>query len=335
MKLKRRHAIGALVATTAAGMAAPAIAQSRVRLTASTRWPAADSGPGAMAPRISRRLNELSGGQIQLEITAETGAGPNAYAAISNGDVSVHFGQEEDWLNLNPAYGLFCNLPFGMTANEFEGWIYFGDGANVWARLAEQSGVMPFLAGDLGLIPSFIRSDISELTALTGLTASASGVAADLWRTMGVKIDTQAGVIVDDPLIDAAMIGQNGLRILSPSVSHPHHALSANFNLPAFEALSEEHKGLVQLAFRSEHMALRMDAENAKRQVPTTPAINVSPLVSTQMALATKELIAKIESGGPAASDALWSYQVHLEDARAWTEVSEGAYLDKRFGSVG
>lgn len=335
MAVERRRLLGALVAATSVGLAAPAVAQSRVRLIASTRWPAADTGPGALASRLAQRLNVLSAGEIQLETTQITTPGLDAYAAVARGDVSMCLATEDDWLDLSPSYGLFCGTPFGMTADEFEGWIYFGDGVNVWSLLAAQSGVKPMLAGDLGLVPTMINSQAQNLESLSDQTAYAEGFAAQFWATMGVKVDSQAPTIIDDPFAGGFAAGDRGLRVLSPSVSRPHYALSANFNIPAFEALSAEHKGLVELAMRGEHMAQRLDAENAKRRAANTPLVSASPLVSTQMALATKELIAKIDAGGGAAKDALWSHQLHIEDARAWSEIGEGAYLNKRHGSAG
>ncbi|MEM7543970.1 MAG: hypothetical protein AAF367_00395 [Pseudomonadota bacterium] len=335
MPVERRRLLGAMAATAAGTLATPAVAQSRVRLTASTLWPEADAGPGAMVPRLARRMDVLSGGQIQLEATQITNPGLDAYAEVARGDVSVCFANEEDWLDLNPAYGLFCGSPFGMTADEFEGWIYFGDGENVWARLAAESGVKPMLVGDMGLIPTMTDKQEQDLTALSGQTARATGFAARFWETMGVKIDAQSNTLVDDPDIGSFANSGPDMRVLSPSVSRPHYALSANFNIPAFEALSEEHKGLVQLAIRGEHMAQRIDAENAKRQVVATPAVNVSDLVSTQMALAAKELLSTIDDAGAVARDVFWSHQLHLEDARAWSEIGEGAYLTKRHGNAG
>lgn len=335
MGVERRRLLGAMAAAPIAGLAAPAVAQSRTTLITATRWPEDASGPGAMALRLSQRLNVLSAGALQLEVTQIQNPGLDAYADLARGEVDLCLAMEDDWVELSPAYGLFAGTPFGMTADEFEGWIYFGDGANVWTRLAAQSGVKPLLAGDLGLVPTMISLDTPDVQALTNLTANANGIAARFWKTMGVAINKQAPDIVDDPFEGGFSAAERGLRMLSPCVSRPHFALSANFNIPAFEGLSDEHKGLVQLALRSEHMAQRVDAENSKRQAIAAQTVQVTSLVSTQMALAAKELLTMIDAGDAAAKDALWSHQLHLEDARAWSEIGEGAYLNKRRGSEG
>ncbi|MEL7464158.1 MAG: hypothetical protein AAFN79_08835 [Pseudomonadota bacterium] len=334
---------GAIVGAAGASLSTPAIAQSTITLTAVSIWPTADAGPGALAGRFADRMATLTDGRIRIEMAEWNGDALSLYRATGDGQVDICFAAEDLWAPLNPSYGLFASPPGGLTAGEFEGWIAWGGGGDAWNALAEQSGVAPFLIGDRGLSPA-LTSRAFDAEDLPTVTVAASGLAAQVWEKAGA-----GRVVGEDQAASAAICnaadcidvysrtpGVYGARY-DVAVNHVNNALSMNVNRSALSRLSDSDRKLMKIAANAEHIQQRGDAmmrslraSAADGALGALPAVATPPGLATALLFASSAVLEEVGAHDRYASDAVWSLQLHAEDAAAWSAIGEGAFLEAR-----
>lgn len=337
----------ALAAVGTAALATPSVAQSAIRLRAATIWPAADSGPGAVASRFAQRVAALTENRVQIETSQWTGDVVSLYRAASVGDVDMCFASEDMWLSINPAYGLFASPPGGITAGEFEGWIAFGGGRDVWSALADVAGLAPYLIGDTGLSHTLTKRAF-DVVDMANVTVAASGLAAEVWRRVG------ASNVVSTASTGADIYNGSGSMSLmertpgayparyETMMNRVNNALSLNVNKSALSRLSESDRKILQLAANAEQVQQRSDgilrsirASGAGGAMAAVQSVVTPPELLASLFFASSAVLEDVGAYDRLASDAVWSFQLHSEDVSGWSAIGEGAFLEARRRSHG
>ena len=156
--MKRREFVrGAAVAGAAVAgagaLSAPAIAQGVRELKLVTTWPKNFPGLGTGAQRMADRITAATGGQITVKLFAAGELVPpfESFDAVSNGTADMYHGAEYYWQGKSKAFNFFAAVPFGFTASEFDSWIQFGGGQELWDKLSGDFNIKPFTAGNTGV----------------------------------------------------------------------------------------------------------------------------------------------------------------------------------------
>ncbi|HKY87389.1 MAG TPA: ABC transporter substrate-binding protein, partial [Pseudorhodoplanes sp.] len=68
--ISRRSLIGSAAVGAASTLAAPHIARAATRWRMVTSWPKRLPGPGMSAERVAERIRALSGGQLEVSVSA-------------------------------------------------------------------------------------------------------------------------------------------------------------------------------------------------------------------------------------------------------------------------
>jgi len=156
--MKRRLFLkGSVCASTAIASTfpAPAIAQGTRELNLVTSWPKGFPGLGTSADRLVRRIAEISGGRLKVNMFAagEMVGAFEVFDAVSAGVADMYHSAEYYWVDKSPAFAYFCTVPYGLTANELNSWIYWGGGQELWDELSAQYGIKALLASNTCLTP--------------------------------------------------------------------------------------------------------------------------------------------------------------------------------------
>ncbi|MFM7634774.1 MAG: ABC transporter substrate-binding protein, partial [Cyanobacteriota bacterium] len=139
--MRRRRLLGAAAMATAAG----ALASCRIRRVEEgkagsalplVRWRMATSWPHSLdtifggAETISRRVKEMSDGRflIQPFAAGELVPGLEVLEAVQNGSVEYGHTASYYYLGKNPALAFGTAVPFGLTAQQQNAWLYEGGG---------------------------------------------------------------------------------------------------------------------------------------------------------------------------------------------------------------
>ncbi|HVO03263.1 MAG TPA: TRAP transporter substrate-binding protein [Candidatus Cybelea sp.] len=358
---RRRFLTGAGLAAGGAVMAAipaPAIAQSKIEWKMVTSWPKGMAGLGSGAERLSDRINNLSGGRLTVKLfsAGELVPATQCLDAVSQGVADVAHDFAHYHLDKTPAAGLFASVPFGLTPDEFAGWISFGGGQELWDELYGQFGVKPFLAGNTGVqMGGWLKKPINSTKDLVGLKFAISGYAASVLEKLGGKpVSLPIGEIfgnLQNGTIDGAdWIGPyNDLSLglykvtklyYWPGFQEPGCGVEALVNKRKYDALPDDLKQIVAAACTAES-AVSQAEYSGRNPAALATLVNEYKVQVTQY---PKPVLAAF---GKAAGDVMQelydksddrtrkiagSYFKFRKQAMAWTRISYAAFVAARDG---
>ncbi len=251
-KTGRRRFLGALAAggAAAATLATPNVSRAQtVVLRFQSTWPQRDIFH-EMAQDYVNRVNQMSGGRLRLDLLA-AGAIVGAFQlqdGVHAGAVDGGHGVAAYWYGKNKASSLFGTAPaFGWDANELLGWIHYGGGQDLYNEFLSsvlRVNVVSFFSGPMPTQPfGWFRQEIQGAEQMRGLRYRTVGLAADLYREMGVAVTiVPGGEIVpamDRGLLDAAEFNNpSSDRVLGfPDVSRIYYLQSYHQALECFEII--------------------------------------------------------------------------------------------------
>ena len=118
-----------------------------------TTWPKNLPGLGTAPENFARYVNEMSAGRMQVRVFGAGEIVPafEVFDAVSQGAAEVGHGASYYWKGKIPASVFFTAVPFGMTAQEMNGWLHYGGGLELWQELYAPFGVIPFAGGSSGV----------------------------------------------------------------------------------------------------------------------------------------------------------------------------------------
>ncbi len=135
LKITRRALARGGAAGLAGTLAMPAIAQTdKHRWRMVTSWPKRLPGPGMSAERVAERIGMLSGGRIEITVSAAGEVVPafEVLDAVGSGVAEMGHTAAFYWQGKEPATAFFTTVPFGLTPNEHVAWIDAGGGQELW-----------------------------------------------------------------------------------------------------------------------------------------------------------------------------------------------------------
>jgi len=263
-------AAGAAAAGTAASaLPAPAIAQDVRRWTMVTSWPRNLPGPGVAANTLAERITALSGGRLEVEVSAagELVPGNGVFDAVSEGTAQLYHSVPAYWGSKSIGILLFGSQPFGLTAPEQSGWMNHGGGQALYDEMYARFGLKPFLCGNSG--PQWFgwfKQELASVDDLRGLRFRTAGLNSEVLSRLGVAVQAMGGGDMFQALqsgtIDAGeFIGpwtdsalgfyQVAQNYYWPGIGEPSSAEECGINLEAYEALPDDLKQAVAFACQS------------------------------------------------------------------------------------
>jgi TRAP-type mannitol/chloroaromatic compound transport system substrate-binding protein len=101
-----------------------------------TTWPKNFPGLGTGAQYLADTIQKLSGGRIKVTVYGAGELGPafEIFDAVSNGVAELGHGSAYYWKGKNDTFQFFSTVPFGMSSNEMNAWLYKGGGMELWEQ---------------------------------------------------------------------------------------------------------------------------------------------------------------------------------------------------------
>src|ERR1700739_4931519 len=275
-KITRRNLAGAGIAQAgalglASALAAPALAQSgKMRWRMTTSWPKRLPGPGMSAERVAERIGALSGGRLEISVSAAGEVGPALGVVDAAGSGVAEMGHTAAfyWQGKEPAAAFFTTVPFGLLPNEHVAWIDAGGGQALWDELYAPFGVKPFMAGNTGTcMGGWFRREIKSRDDVHGLKLRSLGLGGEVYRRLGAIPQTTAPgeilVALQSGLIEGAEFVGPGSDIAlglyrfapfyyGPGFNKPNGTGECIVSLNAWETLDAELKAIVTPACAAE-----------------------------------------------------------------------------------
>ena len=336
------------------GSAAP---QETIEWKMVTTWPKNFPGLGTGANNLARLIGEMSGGRLQVKVYGAKELVPpfEVFDAVSSGTAEMGHGAAYYWKGKSEAAQFFAAVPFGMTAQEMNAWLYYGGGMELWEEVYAPFGVVPAAAGNSGLqMGGWFNKEINGVADLQGLKMRIPGLGGEvLKRAGGTPVNLPGGEIftsLQSGTIDATeWVGPyNDLAFglykaaqysYDPGWHEPGTTIECLYNRQAFEALPADLQSIVSSACRvaNADMLAEYTARNntALQTLVNEHNVDVREFprpVLDKLRTISEEVVAEIAAQDALSAKVYESYQTFRKQVVAWHDISERTYLNVRGG---
>ncbi len=158
------------------------------RLT--TSWtPALDVLQGA-AQLLADRVAALTEGRFTIEVFPAGDMVPALDIIDAVGDGTVECGHTASFyfVDKNEVFGLATGLPFGLTPQQHNTWLYYGGGLEAVQQAFGDFGIISFPAGGTGTqMGGWLRREVNTLADLEGFKFRMPGLGGRVMQRLGVE----------------------------------------------------------------------------------------------------------------------------------------------------
>ena len=319
-----------------------------------TTWPKNLPGLGAAPENFARYVNEMSGGRLEVRVFGAGEIVPafEVFDAVSQGAAEVGHGASYYWKGKIPAAVFFTAVPFGMTAQEMNGWLHYGGGLELWQELYAPFGVIPFAGGSTGVqMAGWFNRELRSAKDLSGLKMRIPGLAGEVFDAAGGTAVRIAGgevyTSMQTGVIDAVeWVGPYNDRTLGlnevaefyyyPGWHEPGAMLEFTVNAAAFTQLPRDLQAIVRYAARAANQDMLDEftaRNNESLQQLLAAGTQLRPLPEDILSLLYEksvEAMANLRTSDKMAEKIAISYDAFSNNVRAYHEISERAYLNAR-----
>ncbi|MFN2309466.1 MAG: TRAP transporter substrate-binding protein [Gammaproteobacteria bacterium] len=340
---------------TGALTTAPAMAATKHRWKMVTTWPKNFPGLGTGANHLAALINEMSDGRLQVKVYGSNELVPpfEIFDAVSRGTAEMGHGASYYWKGKSEAAQFFSAVPFGLTAQEMNGWLYHGGGMALWTEVYAPFGLVPTAAGNTGVqMGGWFNREINTLDDLKDLKMRIPGLGGEvLHRVGGTPVSLSGGDIftsLKSGAIDATeWVGPYndlafGLHKAAkyyyyPGWHEPGTTLECFINQKAFAALPKDLQSIVLNACKVANQD--MLAEYTTRNNAALHALvnehkvqlrRFPEAVLNRLRTISDEVVAEIAGKDAISRKVFESYWAYRDQVLAWHDVSERAYLNAR-----
>ena len=345
-----------LSVSLAAGLvlsAGSVFAADTYRLRLAETWPPNFPIFGEATKNFKKMAETMSNGRLKITIDSKNKhkAPLGIFDMVKAGQYDMGHSASYYWKGKDPNTLFFTTMPFGMTAPEQYAWFYYGGGMELMKKVYDRYGMLSFPGGNTGnQMGGWFRKEINSLDDLKGLKMRIPGFAGEVLAKLGAKpTNIPAGELytaLERNTIDALeWVGPSldlrmGFHKIAPYYytgwHEPATELQFLVNKKKFDKLPADLQEILVVAMKA--AAYDMYAESyhesamnwAKIQTEY-PDIKIKTFpkeVLEAMKKANDELIAERAAADPLAKEIIDSQAAYLKKARAWTKISDQAYLN-------
>ena len=322
-----------------------------------TTWPKNLPGLGMAPERMADNLRVMSNGRLDIKVygAGELVGAFEVFDAVSQGTAEMGHGAAYYWRGKIPIAAMFATVPFGMNAQEMNGWLHYGGGLELWRELYEPFNLYPIAAGNSGVqMAGWFNKEINSVADLQGLKMRIPGLGGEvLKRAGGTPVNLPGGEIftsLQSGTIDATeWVGPyNDLAFglykaaqyyYYPGWHEPGTTLECLLNKQAFEALPVDLQSIVSNACRvaNADMLAEYTARNntALQTLVNEHHVDVREFpkpVLDKLRSISEQVVAEIAAQDALSAQVYESYLNFRQQVVAWHDISERTYLNVRGG---
>ncbi len=321
-----------------------------------TTWPKNLPGLGTAPERLAEMVDVMSAGRLKIKVYAANELVPafEVFDAVSEGSAEMGHGAAYYWRGKAPIAAIFATVPFGLTAQEMNAWLYHGGGLELWRELYGRFGVVPMAAGNSGVqMAGWFNKEINTPADLQGLKMRIPGLGGEVFQRAGgvavslpgseIFTSLQTGVIDATewvgPYNDLAFGFQEIARYYYyPGWHEPGPTIEAIVNADALGALPDDLRTILETACRAinQDMLDEFTARNADslRTLVEEHDVEIRRLpdevIDEFRRLSAEVLVESAGDDDELSQRILDSYAEFLNKMRAYHAVTEQAYLNAR-----
>jgi TRAP-type mannitol/chloroaromatic compound transport system substrate-binding protein len=358
--MKRREFIkkagaGSLLAGSMVTAPAIATGAEKYKWKMVTTWPKNFPGLGTGANNLAKLITDMSGGRIQVKVYGAKELVPEfeVFDAVSRGTAEMGHGAAYYWKGKSEAAQFFAAVPFGMTAQEMNAWLYHGGGMELWQQIYDRFNLVPAAAGNTGVqMGGWFNKEINSLQDLKGLKMRIPGLGGEVLKRAGgtpvnmpgseLYTSLQSGAIDATewvgPYNDLAFgLYKAAKYYYYPGWHEPGTTLEAMINKEAFSKLPKDLKSIVLNACKvaNQDMLAEYTARNnaALHTLVTKHKVSLRQFpdeVLAKLRQLSDEYVAEFAAKDMFTKQVYDSFRGFRDQVMEWHKVSEQSYLRAR-----
>lgn len=353
--LKTAALAGAATATGLTAGSAPAYAKGILQWKMVMTWQKALPGLGTGAVRLAERITQMSEGRLEIKVYGGGELVPalGCFDAVSDGTAEMAHAAPYYWLSKNRSTAFFCAVPGGLTAQEQNAWLYFGDGLRLWHELYADFGLIAFPAGNTGTqMGGWFKNPLHSLADIQGLKMRIPGLSGEVIAELGGTPQTIPGseifTALQSGVIDATeWVGPwNDIALgfhkvakyyYGPAFQEGGPTLELMINRQAFLALPEDLQRIIKIACATENMLMlsEFQANNlrAYHELRKDGSVKIQPYpdeILKAFFKTSEEVVASTAELGAINRRIYESYAAFRKTAMDYAPVSEYGFMRAR-----
>ena len=320
-----------------------------------TTWPPNFPGVGTSVNLLARTIADMSGGRLDIKVFGGGELVPalQVFDAVSRGTAQMGHGAAYYWKGSVQAAQFFTAVPFGMTAQEMNAWLYFGGGLDLWREVYKPFGLVPFPCGNTGVqMGGWFNREINTVDDLRGLKMRIPGLGGEVLRRSGgtpvtlpgseIFTSLQTGAIDATewigPYNDIAFgLNKAASYYYYPGWHEPGSTLECIVNEKAFLELPADLQAIVRTAcdavnslMLAEYTARNADTLARLRAENTISIRRFPDAVLEKLKTISMEILNELAEEDPLFARVRAHYNDFYTQVKAWHDISERAWLNAR-----
>ncbi|MBA58785.1 MAG: ABC transporter substrate-binding protein [Gammaproteobacteria bacterium] len=165
-----------------------AVSQTVYQWKMVTTWPKNLPGLGTAPERMAKKIEIMSNGRLKIKVygAGEIVPAMEVFETVSQGTVQLGHGASYYWKGKVPIAQFFTAVPFGLTAQEMNGWLLHGGGLELWRELYERYNLFPIPSGNTGVqMAGWFNKEITSLKDIEGLKMRIPGLGGEVFSRAG------------------------------------------------------------------------------------------------------------------------------------------------------
>ena len=320
-----------------------------------TTWPKNYPGLGTAPENFARRVEAMSAGRLSIKVFGAGQLVPafEVFDAVSQGTAEMGHGAAYYWTGKVKATGFFTSVPFGLNAQEMNGWLHYGGGLELWRELYEPFNLVPFAGGSTGVqMAGWFNREINSMQDIKGLKMRIPGLGGDvITRAGGVSVTMPGGELytsMQTGVIDATeWVGpyndlafgfhQVAKYYYYPGWHEPGPILELIVNKQALASLPADLQAIVESAARAVNQDM-LDEYTARNntalvELVETHGVDVRKLpddVIAELRRLSAEVLEELAEEDELSRRIAESVKAFQKQATAYHGISEEAYYQAR-----
>ncbi|WP_226644011.1 TRAP transporter substrate-binding protein [Microbulbifer variabilis] len=320
-----------------------------------TTWPKNFPGLGQAPERFAKNVEKMSSGRLKIKVygAGELVPALGIFGAVSEGAAQMGHGAAYYWKGKIPAAQFFTAVPFGLNAQEMNGWLHHGGGLELWTEIYEPFNLIPLAGGSTGVqMAGWFNKPINSVEDLQGLKMRIPGLGGEvLNRAGGTAVTIPGGELytaLQTGVIDATeWVGPyNDLAFgfhqvaeyyYYPGWHEPGSMMEFIVNKKAFEKLPKDLQVIVRVAAReaNQDMLDEYTARNnrALRELVEEHGVKVRRLpddVLSHLKKINTQIMQETANKDPEFARIYKAFKDFERDVRPYHQISEEAYYQAR-----
>jgi TRAP-type mannitol/chloroaromatic compound transport system substrate-binding protein len=318
-----------------------------------TSWPPSLDTIFGGAQVLAERVSALTGGKFTITPRAAGEIAPplEVLDVVSQGAVQCGHTAAYYYIGKSPALAFGTTVPFGLTAQQQNAWLYEGGGLKQLQEIyVKKFNVIQFPAGNTGTqMGGWFRQEVSTLKDLQGLKMRIPGLGGQVMAKLGVTVQTLGGGEIFQALqtgaIDATewvgpyddlKLGLNKIAkfYYYPGWWEPGATLEMQVNLNAWKKLPPQYQEVIKTAAYESNatMLARYDARNNEAlQSLLSSGTQVRPYSEEILQAASKAAFALYDDFAAKDADfkAVYEPWKQFRDRiYAWDKLNQGSFTN-------